>query len=169
MNLALYQVADKYLQELQQLNDTDLPPDQVDAILEAMQGDLQEKGSNVAMYARNLESAAAQIKQAEEAMAARRKALEKRAERMRDYLLTQMQRTGISKIESPFFTIAVRKNPPSMVIDAGAVIPPEYYRDPPPPPPPEKVLDKAALKEDLKAGVIIDGCRLESGFRLEIK
>ncbi len=163
---ALYAVADQYLQDVAKLQDLDLDPQTVADTLEAMQGDLEVKATNVAMFIRNLESLADQIKQAEAAMAARRKAIETRAESIREYLLTNMVRTGISKIESPYFRISLRNNPPSVVVDDPDAIPWEYQRQKPAPPP---EVDKVAVKEALKSGITVPGARLVVGQSVTIK
>ena len=164
---ALYQIADIYLQDLDKLNDLDLDEQTVADTLESIQGDMQEKCTNVAAFIRNTESLADQIKQAEQAMAARRKALENRADRIRQYLLENMQRTGITKIDSPWFKIALAKNPPSVVVDDEDTLKFAY---------PEFVkvvttesIDKAAVKEAIKAGQIVEGARLVQADRVTIK
>jgi hypothetical protein len=167
MNLALYQLSDQYIQDLQRLNELDLDEQTMLDTLEGLQGGIEAKATNVAMFARNLEAMAEQIKQAEAAMYARRKALTNRAEYLRRYLLDNMRRTGISKIESPYFVISVRKNGnPALIVDDDSSIPDEYWHQPPPPP---RELDKAKLKADLKEGVIVDGVRLDTAPVLSIK
>jgi hypothetical protein len=163
---ALYTVADQYLQDVAKLQDLDLDPQTVADTLEAMQGDMEVKATNVACFIKNLESLADQIKQAEAAMAARRKAIETRAESIREYLLTNMVRTGISKIESPYFRISLRNNPPSVVVDDPALIPWEYMREVPAPPP---APDKSAIKEALKSGITVPGVHLAVGQSVTIK
>lgn len=166
MNMALYQIADQYLQDMQMLQERDLDDQTFADTLESLSGDLEVKAMNVAMFIRNLEANADAIKAAEKQMADRRKAIENKAERIKEYLLENMVRTGITKIECPFFKIAVRDNPESLVIESDKNIPLKYYRQPPPP---EMVLDKMALKKDLQMGVVVDGCKLESKKRVEIK
>lgn len=165
-NLTLYQIADQYMQDMQRLQDLDLDEQTIADTLEGMAGALEEKVTNVAMFVRNVEASVEAIKAAEKQMYERRKALENRSERIRKYMLENMQRTGISKIECPFFKVSVKNNPESLVIEPDAVIPDSYYIEPPPP---QKVLDKAALKEDMKMGVIVEGCRLERKQRVDIK
>ena len=96
---ALYEIADIYLQDWDKLNDLDHDEQTVADTLESIQGDMQEKCTNVAAFIRNTEYLADQIKQAEQAMASRRKSLENRADRIRQYLMDNMLRTGITKIE----------------------------------------------------------------------
>jgi hypothetical protein len=166
MNMALYQIADQYLQDMQMLQERDLDDQTFADTLESLSGDLEVKAMNVAMFIRNLEANADAIKAAEKQMADRRKAIENKAERIKEYLLQNMVRTGITKIECPFFKITVRDNPESLVIESDKNIPLEYYKQPPLP---EMVLDKMQLKKDLQMGVVVDGCKLESKKRVEIK
>jgi hypothetical protein len=166
MNLALYQIADQYLQDMQMLQERDLDDQTFVDTLESLSGDLEVKAINVAMFIRNLEASADAIKAAEKQMADRRKAIEAKTERMKEYLLENMVRTGITKIDCPYFKISVRDNPDSLVVDPDAVVPNEYFNQPPLPDP---VLDKMRLKKDLQLGVVVDGCKLERKKRIEIK
>lgn len=165
-DLALYQLADLYLQDLHKLADMDLDEQTVADTLEGLSGELEVKATNVAAFARNLEASADAIKEAEEKMAARRKAIERRADRLRAYLKENMERVGIVKIESPQFCLAIKKNPPAVHVEAPELVPAKFMKVPPPPPP---VLDKKAVADALKAGEDVPGCRLEQGTRLEIK
>lgn len=165
-SLALYQLADLYLVDLQKLADLDLDEQTVADTLEGLAGELEVKATNVAAFTRNLEASAEAIKGAEAQMAARRKAIERRAESLRAYLKTNMERVGILKIESPQFCLSIKKNPPAVHVEAPELVPAEFMKVQPPPPP---ALDKKALAEALKAGRDVPGCRLEQGTRLEIK
>ena len=163
---ALYTLADEYLADLDALSDLDMPPEVLNDTLEGMRGDLETKATNVAMFVRNLESMAEQIKEAERTMALRRKAMEQRSEHIREYLLSNMERTGISKIESPWFAITIKRNPASVVIDAAGQVPERFYVYPPAP---EPYPDKKALAAALKAGEEITGCHLEQKPRVDIR
>lgn len=165
-DLALYQLADLYLQDLQKLADLDLDEQTVADTLEGLSGELEVKATNVAAFTRNLEASAEAIKNAEAAMAARRRSIERRAESLRAYLKANMERVGIVKIESPQFCLAIKKNPPAVHVEAPELVPAEYMKTPPPPPP---VLDKKSVADALKAGRDVPGCRLDQGTRLEIK
>lgn len=164
--LTLYRVADEFLVASQKLADLDLDEQTIADTLEGLQGDVEVKATNVAMFAKNLEATAEQIKVAESAMAARRSAIENRAKRIREYLKLNMERTGITKIESPYFKLAIVNNPPAVVIDAASQIPEVFMRQPEPPP---AVPDKKLIAEALKAGQDVRGCHLERGTRLDIR
>lgn len=163
---ALFDIAREYREAADKLADLDLPPEAIEDTLESLSGDLEAKAQNTAFVIRNLEASAAAIKEAEAQMAARRKAIENRAARVRDYLLANMMVAGIQKIECPYFRMSVRDNPPAVEIYEPGLIPAEYMRQPEPPPPSP---DKTAIKEALRAGVDVPGCKLTIGKRLEIR
>ena len=183
--LRLYEIADNYLSTLDYLTDpeADIPMEAVTDTLESFEIDLTEKATNVAAFARNLEATAKAIKEAEQAMARRRRALENRARWIKDYLKTNMEATGISKIESPWFVLAIRKNPPAVEVVNVDELPDdtvtvtlemgraaynqarEHFNG-------HKVtgtkVDKAGIKTRLKAGEGIEGARLVRSTRLQI-
>lgn len=166
MNTSLYLLADEYQLAAAKLADLDLDEQTIADTLEGLAGSLEVKATNVGMFIRNLEVGAEAIKQAEEKMAARRKFIENRANRIRAYLKDNMLRTGISKIECPYFKLSIRDNPPSVVIDAPELVPADYMRQPEPPPP---APDKKLIAQAIKDGFDVPGARLERGNRLEIK
>lgn len=165
-NLTLYAIADNFLADIRKMEEADLDDQTFADTLEAISGDLEEKAKAVAMFARNLEASAEAIKQAEKQMSDRRKALENKADKVRQYLLENMLKTGISKIDCPYFSLSVRKNPPAVEIIQQDMIPMEYFDIPPMPAP---QLNKNRLKDDLKNGVIVDGAKLTQGHSLQIK
>lgn len=166
MNTSLYVLANEYRALAEKLMDGDYDDQTIADTLEGAAGELEVKATNVAMFVRNLESSAEQIKQAEKAMADRRKAIEAKAESIKRYLKDNMQRSGITKIESPYFALTIKKNPPRVVIDDASAIPAKFMVTPPAPPPSP---DKTAIKAALQAGEVVDGARIEQGERLEIK
>lgn len=164
--LALYEISSQYLADLNKLNELELDEQTFLDTLEGLSGELEQKAINVAMYIKNLEVSADAIKQAEKSMADRRKAIESKNERIRKYLLENMLKTGITKIECPHFVLSVRKNPASVDVLMQDQIPDEYFDIPEPLPP---TLNKKRLADDLKAGVLIEGARLTQGNSLQIK
>lgn len=163
---ALYELATEYQQQFYQLAELDLPDEVVTDTLEAMEGDIQVKAANVAMFVRQLEHTAEGIKAAEKQMAERRKAIERRTQRIADYLLQNLQACGIKKVEHPMLSISVRANPESVDVFDADQVPAEFMRQPEPPP---AAPDKTRIKDALKSGVEVPGCRLARGSRLEIK
>jgi hypothetical protein len=165
-NLTLYQVAAEYRQMAEQLADLDLDEQTVADTLEAEGGELMTKGTNIGFVIRNLEATALQIKDAEKAMANRRKAIENRAERIKQYLFDGMTLAQIEVINSPYFNLTIRKNPPAVQIVEESMIPAAFMRQPEPPP---AAPDKKAIADALKDGIDVPGAILVQSQRLEIK
>lgn len=163
---ALYDIALEYRDTADKLADLDLDEQTIADTLESMSGELEAKATNTAFVIRNIEAHAAAIKEAEAGMAARRKAAENRAARLKDYLLANLLVAGVQKVECPYFKLAVRDNPPAVEIYEPGLIPAEFMKTPPPPP---ASADKTAIKEAIKAGQDVPGCKLTQGKRLEIK
>lgn len=168
-DLTLYQISAEYRSAADTLAELDLDEQTLADTLESINGDLTTKSQNVAFVIRNMEAAAQQISVAVEHMNARAQALEKRAERVREYLLQNMLMAGVQKIECPYFKLAVRENPPKVIVDDEKQIPVAYMTDPVPPPPPPAKPDKKLIAAALKDGFDVPGCRMERGKRLEIK
>lgn len=162
----LYQVADEYLQVLQELTSRDdLPAEVIRDTLEGLQYPVEQKALNVAAYFQGLEADAAAMKAAEARIAERRKRTETHVAHLKTYLKDQMERCGISEIKSAEFRLSLRKNPPRVELDANVPVPAYYVRVPPPP---EPVVDKRAILDDLKAGKQVPGARMVQDNRLHV-
>jgi hypothetical protein len=163
----LYELV-KYQHELERLADSgEIPPDEIADTLTLLEGDIRDKAVQVAAFTRNLDVSAAAIREAGKAMLARADRVERRAEGVRNYLLFQMQAAGITKIECPWFTLTIRKNPPAVMIDDESKIPTEFMSPPPPPPPPKP--NKPLIARILKTGDDVPGAHLVQSERLEIR
>lgn len=163
---ALYEIANEYQEAAARLAELDLPEEVVKDTLEGLAGDLETKSTNVAMFVRNLEAMAEKMQEAMDDIFVRRNAVQARAERVRAYLKENMERTGITKIECPWFVLKIAKNPERVRVTDAAAIPNEYLRIPPVP---EPEPDKTKIKKALQDGTAVPGCELEQGTRLEIK
>ena len=165
-SLTLYEVAGQYREAADKLAELDLDPTTFADTLESLGGDLEEKSKNTAFVVRNLEAAADQIDAAVEEMGRRAATIRKNAERVREYLMSNMIFAGVKKLETPYFVITVRDNPPKVVVTDEQTIPPQFFVAPPPPP---AKLDKKAVAVALKAGVQVPGAQLERGQSIQIK
>jgi len=165
-NLSLYQIADEYMQDLALLETMDLDDQTFQDTLEGLSGAVEAKATAVAMFIQNLNSSAKAIKEAEEMMYLRRRNYEAKIERIKAYLLMNMQRTGITKIDCPHFQIAIRNNPASVVIDIQALIPEAYLTYPEIPPP---QVNKKLIKEAYDAGLTVAGAHMERKQSIQIK
>jgi hypothetical protein len=75
-----------------------------------------------------------------------------------------MDACGIQKIESPWFVLAIQKNPSAVDVFDESAVPAEFK---------EEVvtvrLDKAGIKRALEAGQTVPGAALSRGTRLAVR
>lgn len=164
--MSLYHIAQDYRAIAEHLADTQADEQAVIDTLEAEAWPLELKAQNTAYAIKNLEATAEAIKAAEKDMADRRKAIEKRAANLREYVKTCMEIAQMSKIECPHFALTIKKNPSGVEIFEQALVPVKFLRTPEPPPP---SIDKKAVAEAIKAGEEVPGAMLTQGTRLDIK
>lgn len=161
---ALYVIANEYRAAAEKLADMDLDPQTIADTLEGLSGELEVKAQSVAYMVRNLEVTAAAIKEHEAQQAARRKAIENRADGLKRYLASCMEATGIEKIEGPGVKLSFRKSS-AVVIDGEDLIPAEFMRVKPAPPPEP---DKKAIGDAIKDGREVPGAHIEARRSLVI-
>ena len=165
-NLSLYEISQNYRDALDVLTDpdNDLPAEVIADALEGLQGSLEDKAVNVAKFFKNLEAMAQAIKDAEQRMAARRKAIEDRVASLKTYLKGNMESCGITKIESPWFVLAIQKNPAAVDVSDEAAIPDQFVEIVT-----TRKINKAAIKQTIESGADVPGAVLTRGTRLAIR
>ena len=162
---SLHEISASFRQDAARLAELDIDEATIQNTLEAMSGELEVKAQSVVMYARNLQATATAIKDAEEQMAKRRKAIENRAKHLLDYVQGCMETAAVQKIECPYFRLAIQAKPPSVDVYEPGLIPEQYMRTPEAPPP---APDKTAIAKAIKEGHEVPGARLVHGTRLAI-
>lgn len=163
----LYKLSQHYLAAYHDLvGNPDIPDEAVTDTLAGLQGEFEEKAVNIAALILNIEADATAIKEAERNMQERRRRLENQANRLREYLLNNLQAMppNQQKIFTPELEIKIKKCPPAVIIEAGAKIPDEYMRVIPE----SKEPDKAKLKEALSQDIALVGVSLVSRNKLDI-
>lgn len=164
--MKLYEITASYLQALDMFTDPDedIPANIVADTLEAIEGNFEVKAVQVAAFARQMEAEAEAIKAAIESMERRKKALETRARWLRDYVKIGMETMGWKKLESPWFVLAVQKNPAAVDVFDENALPAEFKRQII-----EYRIDKTAIKEAIGKGAVVPGARITNGTRLAIR
>ena len=165
MGMSLYHLTAQYQQALIELSDPELPEDVVADTLEALEGELLQKGQAVAAFALNLGAEIDAIKAVEKRIGERRKSLERREDRMREYLRSNMEKAGISEIKAidGSFTAKLGKGRPSVVIDDESLIPDdsEFVKW-------TRSVSKTAIGDAIKAGREIPRAHTETRPTLRI-
>lgn len=157
---ALYELADQYTSIL----DMDLPAEQVQDTLDLIEADIKEKSQSIGFVLQSFDAQELALTQHLETIAAKLKAIKAKRDNLKAYLKYNMEATGISKIDCPYFSIALQPNPPSVDISDEALIPGIYKQ--------QVVtvkIDKKTILNDLKAGSDIPGCTLARGTHVRIR
>ncbi len=96
-------------------------------------------------------------------LSARQARLAKQRKRLEGYVIGALVAAGAKKFDGFTSTLAIRMNPPSVVIEGE--VPADYMRTPEPKPP-VAVPDKALIKLAITSGVPVAGSRLAQTIRL---
>ena len=169
--MKLYEINNEIMEMLENgftLNCVDLEtgeinPEKAAQYLEALQLERSEKVENIALYIKNLESDAAQIKEEEKNLKARREAKEKKAERLREYLKSSLLAVGDKKFETAKVALSFRSSK-AVVIDNMETLDKAYIT--------ETITysaDKKAIKKAIESGAEVAGARIEENQNLQIK
>jgi hypothetical protein len=164
----LYEISNTYLATAQQLAEIDIDEQTLADTLEAEQWPVEEKARAVSAMILNLEAEASMVKEAGDRIAKRAKSLQARADWLHDYLLVNMQRTGITEIKALDGTFRAKLYPQrdaSVEIVEPDMIPADYLREIPVRFEPDKTLIKKAISD----GYDVPGARIVKKDRLEIK
>ena len=170
--LTLYQMTDEYVEAARQLaamaEAGEIDQQALTDTLDAIRHPLEVKAVHVAAYSKHLDYQAQIIDAELDRLRAYKATVERQAEALRAYLHDQMTRAGITKIEAvagaPPFRLAIRKNPPRVVIDNEAAIEWEYKRSVT-----TVTVDRQMIKDALKAGRSVPGAHMEQSERVEIR
>ena len=149
--MKLHELSEDY----KRLQDEDLPAEVIQDTLEAIEGEIQIKGENIALLVQNWDSDIQVLKEYKAKLDVKIKERQNRIEWLKNYLRGNMEATEIKKIECPLFTINCVVGREIVQIDDENAIPDEYVT--------VKVIttpDKKKLLEALKDGETILGASL---------
>ena len=159
--MKLYELANDFL-EVENLEGVDAQTQ--NEILNAIKVEIENKGDGIIKFIRNEEASLKVIDEEIKRLQALKKSKNTKIRNMKSYLMHCMRLMGMKKIEGNLGRISIRKNPASLEILDGTIIPQEYMIK-------EVIinLDKARVKEMLKNGETVPGCALVQGESITIK
>ena len=162
---SLYAISHDFINLL----DTAFDPETGEALpaFEEIRGQLVNKAGNVAAYILTCEADAAQAKAAIDRIKALQATYERKAEKLREYLMENMKVTGITEIKADDRSFVVKLYPErdeSVEIEDGAQFDAALCTEPKPPAP-----SKTKIKAAILAGQPIAGARIVRRDRLTIK
>lgn len=138
----------------------------IEECFENMTDDFKVKMENCCKYIKCLESDIDGLKAEEKRIKEKRQAMENSKERLKALMLKVQTISGEKKLVCGSFTTSIQNNPPSVVLDEQYVenFPEKYIKRA------EPEINKALLKDDLKAGVDLEGlAHLETTSSLRIR
>jgi len=159
--MKLYELAQNYAELLEIAEE--IESDALVDTLEALQDAIEDKAENIAKIIKNLEADAKIIKEEEKRLAERRQSIEKKIDRLKQYLQEQLEVAGLQKVKRATITVAIQNNPPSVKVVDEKLIPSEYMIQQAP------QVNKKVILSLLKEGQQIPGCELIQTKGVRIK
>lgn len=159
----IYELTEAYRQLLELAEDQYTDQVVLADTMEALDGEIEAKADGYAKVIAELNAKANMIKQEEDRLADRRKAIENNVGRIKERLEKSMIALDKRKIKTDLFSFNIQKNPPSLIIDKMDDVPDEFLI-----PQPSKV-DNAAVKKALKDGEKFGWCHLTQTESLRIR
>ena len=163
----LYELTDKYLQLVAEIEEYDLEPQ---ALLDTLEGSMElasieEKATGIVKMIKNFEADIPGLDAEIERLTNRKKAIKNRVDSVKNYLQMNLEKAGIDSLKVGTFTVKLQKNPASLVVKNLNEIPAKFITIVPE----QHQADKKAIKDALKAGEEVAGVELVQGRSLRIK
>ena len=158
----LYEITQEALYLSTLLETEELTPELEQALI-INQDQLQAKAVNYAKVIANYQAEFDAIDQEIKRLKAMKDSREKKIEWLKESVKKAMLVSGIEKVESPLFKLAVRRSE-AVEVDLVEALPNAYQNV-------KNVVtaDKVAIKEAIKRGENVTGARLVENFNLQIK
>lgn len=150
---------DLYLESEQ----TELDQENHQEIMEFLKGELEKKSSSILRYLRNLDLETEILKNEIERLEANRKAKERKAKNLKNYLVGIMRTLDKSKVDMDIGSFGIRKSQAVSIIDEN-LIPKKYISKRV-----ELSVDKRAIGMILKSGKKIKGAEMVENYSLQVK
>jgi Siphovirus Gp157 len=158
---ALYQLTGAYQQLLEIAEDGDDIADALAQLDDAVQAKALNICRLLATLDANAEAAGAEAKR----LAARAKAFEANADKLKAYVKDCMKQSGITRIKSPQFSLALVDGQPRVEVHDLEAVPPEFVRVKT-----TREPDKRALLDEYKRdGVVPPGCDIVATTQLRVR
>ena len=155
----LYELSQNYLA----VQDMDLEPETLKDTLDSIEEAIEVKAENIAKWIRNLEADKKAFEEEEKRFKDKKQAADNRIKSLKQYLEDNMRLTGKTKFKAGFFSFAIQNNPPSVEVFDEALIPKQFLITQP------VKIDRAGIKELLKAGEEVPGAELKHSSGLRIR
>lgn len=162
----LYELQDQYKRLYELLTDGDIDEQTLHDTLDAIDfsGEFETKADGYARIIRQFNADAEAAKAEAARLSERSKTFSERGKQLTARLFDAMKSTGNVKFKTQLFSFGIRNNPPALQVFDESLIPDSYTHIEH-----HRVIDKALIKDLLKSGGIVAGCRLTQGESLQIR
>ena len=155
----LYELSQNYLA----VQDMDLEPETLKDTLDSIEEAIEVKAENIAKWIRNLEADKKAFEEEEKRFKEKKQAADNRIKSLKLYLEDNMRLIGKTKFKAGVFNFSIQNNPPSVEVFDEALLPERFLIEQPP------KIDRAGIKELLKAGEEVPGAELKQTEGLRIR
>lgn len=128
-NLNLYNITNKFVELMDKVQEGTITEEEYNQLGEELAIQLQQKGSNIIGYTKNIELTINAMKEEEDRISSNRKALENKLTKFKQYVKECMENNGITKIETGLGTLSIAKSPASVEIINEDEVPSEFKQE----------------------------------------
>ena len=155
----LYELSQNYLA----VQEMDLEPETLKDTLDSIADAAVDKIEKLVRLMRNNEGDINSIKSEEERLKKKRQSLENYNKFFKQYIEDAMRLMNQTRLKAGFFHLAIQNNQPSVEVFDEALLPERFLIEQPP------KIDRAGIKELLKAGEEVPGAELKQTEGLRIR
>ena len=161
--MTLYEISEAWKTLNDVIDNSELDEEAFKQAFDDLGGQLAEKAENIVKTMKNIEADVEAFKAEEKRLYERRKTLEGRVLRLKNYLYNNLKEMGYKHLDAGLFDIRIQSNAPSVnIINEEAI--PEAYKIY------EPKIDKKAILNTLKnKGDVVPGVELYYGESLRIR
>ena len=128
-NLSLYNITNKFVELMDKVQEGTITEEEYNQLGEELAIQLQEKGSNIIGYTKNIELTINAMKEEEKRIADDRKSLESKLDKFKQYVKQNMEKLGITKMDTELGTLSIAKSPASVEIINEDEVPNEFKQE----------------------------------------
>lgn len=161
--MTLFELTESYKNILDLIENDDVPKEIVEEALNSLSDDISVKCENICKLIKtingDIDTVSAEIKR----LTDKKKALSNKIESLKSYIYSAMKFTNTQKVKTPLFSISIKKNPGSVLVEKAELIPEEYLIQQ------EPLVNKKAILAELKEGKEISGVSLKESETILIR
>lgn len=159
--MRLYDLTDQYT-SLLELLENDPENEQLQQMINGLEGAIDEKVENICKVIRMLEGQAKVIGDEIVRLQQRKTTIETNIRRLKESTQQLLTDAGLERIKGKLFNVWIQSNPPSVNVIDEAIIPERFFQT-------QKVLQRKDILEAVKAGQEVPGVEIVQGRGLRIR